>query len=125
MPKDENFWLGVDLDGTIAEHYWPHKGRYEETRIGDPIKPMVERVKSWLREGKTVKIFTARVSDRRGRDIMPIRAAIQSWCRTHIGMVLEVTCEKNYRMTQLWDDRAVGVIQNTGEPCCANHSRIK
>ena len=53
-------WIGVDLDGTLAEHYWPAKGDYDPTRIGDPIPMMVERVRGWLAEGREVRVFTAR-----------------------------------------------------------------
>ena len=50
-------WIGVDLDGTLAEYLgWQGMGH-----IGEPIAPMVERVKAWLAEGKDVRIFTARV----------------------------------------------------------------
>lgn len=50
-------WIGVDLDGTIAEYH----GWVSPTHIGAPIPKMVERVKVWLSEGKEVRIFTARV----------------------------------------------------------------
>ena len=37
-------WIGVDLDGTLAEYLgWQGMGH-----IGEPIAPMVERVKAWL-----------------------------------------------------------------------------
>jgi hypothetical protein len=29
---------------------------------------------------------------------------------------LEVTCVKDFAMIELWDDRAVGVLMNTGQP---------
>jgi len=64
-------WVGVDLDGTLAI--------YEGTiaSIGAPIPKMVERVKSWLRKGMDVRIFTARIShDPDGSQ----RAAIELWC---------------------------------------------
>lgn len=107
-------WIGVDFDGTLAEYtHW--RGA---DHCGAPIKPMVERVKAWLAEGKTVKVFTARVS----HDGTPERAdqafaaarAIQAWCREHIGQVLEITNVKDFAMVELWDDRAVQVEANTG-----------
>ena len=48
-------WIGVDLDGTLAE-YGEFKGLYV---IGDPIPKMVERVQRWLAEGWEVCIMTA------------------------------------------------------------------
>lgn len=100
-------WIGVDLDGTLA-HY---KHWISVDHIGAPVPIMVERVKRWLEEGRTVKIFTARVyGDQRETALVPI----QEWCQEHIGRVLEVTCTKDYGMIELWDDRAVQVEPNTG-----------
>lgn len=108
-------WIGVDLDGTLA-HY---EGWVNECHIGTPIPIMVDRVKTWLAEGREVKIFTARVWDDNGnRDVSPIRERIQAWCLMHIGRELEVTCQKDYGMIELWDDRAVRVVANTGIVCC-------
>lgn len=102
-------WIGVDLDGTLAE-YSHFEGA---TVIGKPIARMVARVKRWLEEGKTVKIFTARVSHG-PTEVEIVRRAIQSWCTEHIGRPLEVTNQKDWNMIELWDDRAVQVIPNTG-----------
>ena len=52
-------WIGVDLDGTLA-HYG---GWVEPERIGQPIAPMVARIKEWLGQGIEVRIFTARALD--------------------------------------------------------------
>lgn len=113
FPRYPNSWIGVDLDGTLARHErW-----VGELYIGDPIPAMVERVKEWLSRGWTVKILTARVCSNPGLRKEPItlvRGAIMEWTKKHIGAVLEVTCEKDYAMVELWDDRAVQVIPNTG-----------
>lgn len=101
-------WIGVDLDGTLA-HYDKWEG---PTVIGDPIPKMVERVKRWLAEGRTVKIFTARIS---GGEI-EVYVAIHDWSKKHIGQALDVTCKKDFEMDELWDDRAVQVEKNTGNP---------
>lgn len=103
-------WVGVDLDGTLA-HYTGWKG---VAHIGEPIAPMVERVKTWLAEGKEVRIFTARAW-RAEEDAI---AAINAWSEKYIGQQLPITCEKDYGMIELWDDRAVRVKMNMGEPCC-------
>lgn len=109
-------WIGVDLDGTLAE-YTTWKG---PQHIGAPIPAMVERVKAWLAEGRDVRIFTARVSHSgnfnvaRMIEIREAREAIYAWCREHIGRELPVTNVKDFRMTELWDDRAVAVEMNTG-----------
>lgn len=104
-------WIGVDLDGTLAA-YSSWQG---ELTIGAPVPKMVERVKVWLAAGREVRIFTARVYEAPGRDINPIRAAIQNWCFEHVGAFLPVTNVKDYQMIELWDDRAVQVIANSGE----------
>ena len=98
-------WIGVDLDGTVA-HY--ESKQFPE--IGRPIAPMVARIKAWLAEGVDVRIFTARVCDGDPETVL----AIQKWCAEHIGQVLPVTNVKDYAMVELWDDRAVQVIPNTG-----------
>jgi hypothetical protein len=51
-------WIGVDLDGTLAQ-YGKWAGIYY---IGKPIPLMMARVKKWLAQGKDIRIFTARVA---------------------------------------------------------------
>lgn len=111
---DNKGWIGVDLDGTLAEyHGW--KG---PEHIGAPVPAMVARVKRWLAEGKTVKIMTARGS--KGGTVNDVvdsllsSSAIKKWCERHLGQQLEITCSKDFDMIELWDDRAIGVIKNTG-----------
>lgn len=108
-------WIGVDFDGTLAYYdKWvgPH-------HCGAPIDSMVERVKTWLEDGHTVKIFTARVSIPDQAE--GARAAVTAWCIEHIGRALEVTCIKDTMMLELWDDRCVQVIKNTGETTCSSN----
>lgn len=96
-------WIGVDLDGTLAVY----DGWRGEDHIGEPIQPMVDLVIEWVAAGVDVRIFTARAAT---NDIKPIN----DWCQEHIGKVLPVTCVKDYGMVELWDDRCVQVIPNTG-----------
>lgn len=99
-------WIGVDLDGTLAE--------YNEWRgyshIGKIIPSMAVRVKTWLEEGKTVKIFTARAS---GGDIAITH--IHNWLEANGFPTLEVTNVKDFLMIELWDDRCISVETNTGK----------
>lgn len=81
---------------------------------------MLNRVKGWVAQGKCVKIFTARmhghgVDDLKGGKVDAL-TPIQEWCRKHVGKVLPVTNVKDFGMVELWDDRAVQVIPNTGKP---------
>lgn len=128
-------WIGVDFDGTLATY----DGWKGATVLGDPVPAMVERVKRWLSEGREVRIFTARAwpvtmavpeggddwtelsvlpgADlRRSNEAIDACAAITRWCEQHIGRALSITCVKDFGMVELWDDRAVQVHPNTGEP---------
>ncbi len=101
-------WVGVDFDATLAEYH----GYVPGGRFGDPIAPMMERVKAWLAEGVEVRIMTARAAD-------PDEARkVQDWCEFHGLPRLAVTDRKDFAMIELWDDRAVRVVANTGQPCC-------
>jgi len=105
-------WIGVDLDGTLAE-YDAWKGI---NHIGEPIPLMVDRVREWLYNGHDVRIFTSRVSvrDDPTRDASKARDVVEKWCEKHIGLELPVTNVKDFRMQSLWDDRVVQVQKNTG-----------
>jgi hypothetical protein len=114
MGSHSEGWIGVDFDGTLA-HYDHYRG---PGHVGEPIIPMVHRVKRWLLDGHDVRIFTARVShgpEFPERDVQPAIDAIEKWCRQHIGKVLPITNVKDYQMIELWDDRAIQVIANTGD----------
>jgi len=95
-------WVGVDLDGTLA-HYDRWRG---PNHIGVPVRRMRRRVVDWLAEGKDVRIFTAR-----SEESYP---AIRAWCLRQFGRELPITNQKDYGMVELWDDRAVQVVPNTG-----------
>jgi hypothetical protein len=81
---------------------------------------MLERVKAWLAQGIEVRILTARVSCARDYPwlVDEQRRLIEAWCLEHLGRELVVTCEKDFRMRELWDDRAVRVEVNTGRRIC-------
>ncbi len=102
--------IAVDLDGTLALY----DGWKGPAHIGEPIPKMLARVKAWLAQGIEVRILTARVSlDNPARDAsIP---AIAAWCRKHLGADLPLTSEKTYETIELWDDRAIQVIPNTGD----------
>lgn len=100
-------WIGVDLDGTLAKY---EAGKFNPNEVGDPVPEMVERVKKWLRQGKEVRIFTARACE---PELIP---PIKAWCKIHLGTELPVTNVKDWAMMELWDDRAVQVRMNKGTP---------
>lgn len=114
-------WIGVDLDGTLA-HWNPEI--FPE--IGAPIPRMVERVREWLAEGRDVRIFTARADvtihnpeaypEGMRADVFQAdqRLRIRAWCVEHLGRPLQITAIKDFQMIELWDDRAVQMVSNTG-----------
>lgn len=97
-------WIAVDLDGTLAEY----AGWQGPQNIGKPVPLMMERVKAWLAQGKTVKIFTARA-------YLPEQIPfVHTWLKENGLPELEVTNVKDFGMIELWDDRCVQVEPNTG-----------
>lgn len=130
----EGGWIGVDFDGTLAEYYdWVAWDQF-----GKPIPAMVERVRAWIAHGVDVRIVTARVglplTNRYNVGWSEINTVqinvckvtgteysnyqmvckIQDWTDTYVGKRLPVQCYKDYNMIELWDDRAMQVIANTG-----------
>jgi len=110
MNVTKDSWVGVDLDGTLAEeNEW-----VGPSHIGDPIPNMVNRVKEWLANGVDVRILTARVSANNvGRD--ESLAAIDKWTTAVFGQTLPCRACKDQYMIQLWDDRCVQVVHNKGD----------
>lgn len=102
-------WIGVDLDGTLARY----DGWKGATHVGEPIEPMMRRVRAWLDAGETVKIFTARVAIPEPDRSKVIRV-VHEWLEAHGLPRLDITNVKDLAMIELWDDRAVQVIFNTG-----------
>ena len=99
----------VDFDGTLAAN---NAGRWPEP--GLPIRPMVDRVKRWLREGHTVKIFTARLDETSAFLERCQVGIITDWCEREglvnlDGSALVITNRKGRDCDEIWDDRAVSV----------------
>lgn len=94
-----------DLDGTLA-HYAGWKG---PEHIGEPVPLMLKRVKRWLAEGTTVKLFTARANT---PECIP---HIRAWLDKHgLEAIKEITISKDFATSEIWDDRAHGVRPNMG-----------
>jgi NTP pyrophosphatase (non-canonical NTP hydrolase) len=124
----EKKWIGVDLDGTLAAY----DGWRSWREIGDPLWPMMHRVRHWVNVGNDVRIFTARVCF----DIDVCRvtgeeftraqmvSAIQDWCQRWALPRLPVTNVKDIYMAELWDDRAVQMVPNTGRTLAEEHAAV-
>ena len=114
---DKPGWIAVDLDGSLARY----DGWKGPSHIGEPLKPMVTRIRKALTGGADIRILTARVApggppDARGKALK----AIARWCKTHLGQEIPITWKKNREMIELWDDRAVQLVPNTGGKLRAN-----
>lgn len=99
-------WIGVDLDGTLAQ-YHGNMGK----RIGEPIAPMLEMVMALLASNIEVRIFTARASD---ANQLP---AIKGWLNRHGLGHCAVTNVKDFDCHLIVDDRAARAIWNQGQHC--------
>lgn len=97
-------WYAIDLDGSLAEYdVW----RGEE-HIGEPVPKMLERVKQWITEGKEVRVLTARAHSKENIKV------VREWLDKNGLPEVGVTNKKDFQMIELWDDRCVQVIPNTG-----------
>lgn len=117
-------WIGVDFDGTLVK--WGTGHNTNVMAIGEPIPRMVARVKAWLADGKDVRILTARVGPATDEECMVYgftnaehfamgqRMLIEPWCEEHLGQKLIITATKDFHMVELWDDRAVQLVPNSG-----------
>lgn len=103
-------WIGVDLDATLAVY----DGWHGALHIGAPIPLMVERIKKFIADGYTVKVFTARMSEPDEDVRKACVEAIGDWTEKHIGTRLAVTNVKDYSMLECFDDRIKQVVPNTG-----------
>jgi GNAT superfamily N-acetyltransferase/RNA:NAD 2'-phosphotransferase (TPT1/KptA family) len=111
MPEEKVWepWVGVDLDATLAQEL----SEFNPLIIGQPIPAMVDKVKNLIKSGKTVKVFTARLADEELRE--KIQMLIAAWTKRHIGVALDSTNEKDPGLELILDDKAQGVVPNTGE----------
>lgn len=113
-------WIGIDFDGTLVED----NGWEGADKCGKPIKPMVDRVKKWLLEGKDIQIVTARVSAP-VEELAIAKGFVEGWCKKMFGVVLPVRHDKDIYMLELWDDRCKQVIKNTGKLVEEEYAELK
>lgn len=104
-------WVGFDYDGTLFTHTTE-----DNPVVGEPIKPMIERLKTLLNQGIRCKILTARVSSIE-KNVQFQERVIRKSLVKEVGEKaanIEVTAEKDYLMMEFYDDRARQVIKDTG-----------
>lgn len=105
--------IAVDLDATLAYGMVP----YDPKRIGPPVLPMVLKVQRWLKQGKKVVILTARLNSKVHTPVQLkyTRRLIGAYTKRYVGQRLPSTAEKHPMMSQIYDDKAIQVIPNTGK----------
>lgn len=104
----EDGWIGVDFDKTLATH------QTGSGKIGEPIPEMVSKVKRWIREGKEVRIFTARGTVGSPFDRNEELMKLYEWIEDHLDEPIEITDRKDPEMIRLYDDRVVKIEANEG-----------
>lgn len=117
-------WIAVDFDGTLAEYH----GWTDQLDFGAPIPLMVARVREWLKMGLEVRVLTARFvpggfTTKGGTHYTEeeFQREMGDWTERHCGARLRATCTKDFYMIELWDDRAVQVVSNTGRTLAEEH----
>lgn len=124
-PQPPKGWVGVDLDGTLA-----HYEGWNDGAIGDPILCTLEKVRWLVERGWDIRIVTARAAKKSATPgVIPeldsdAVAKIQDWCEKHVGKRLPVQFWKDFQMIELWDDRALQFIPNTGIPLFQQAARV-
>jgi hypothetical protein len=108
-----NAWFGFDIDKTIAVDEGKIRGAY----IGAPIKPLIRRMKYYLRQGRNVAVVTARVHPSHS-DGPEQAAMIRTFLVKALGAdgaaKVAIRCDKDRHMIVLYDDRVEQVIPNKG-----------
>lgn len=106
-------WWGFDIDKTA----FTDEGGTRGGVIGEPIMPIIRRIKWFLRVGRKVSIVTARVhpseSDR-DEQIMTVRGALVKALGQDRANMIDIRSDKDRHMIDLYDDRAKQVIPNKG-----------
>jgi hypothetical protein len=94
--RSKLLWVGVDLDGTLAEPLWTPENPTSE--IGDPIPESIEKVHELVRAGYKIIIHTSRP--------WTDYQIIEQWL-THYGIPYkEIQCGKPLYAAYI-DDRAI------------------
>lgn len=101
--------IDVDLDGTLAEYHGWNNGE-----IGEPIPLMAMRIRRWQKQKIPIRILTARAATS-NKDRETQIKKISDWCFKYFGERFLVTAEKDSGTMEIWDDRAIQIIKNTGK----------
>ena len=101
--------IALDLDKTLAFH----ESKWGISKIGDPILPMVDKVKEWLSKGYKITIFTVRMNNT--GEVLETQIAMIKEFLIGAGLPnLPKTATKQRDFSHFVDDRAYHVERNTG-----------
>jgi hypothetical protein len=104
--------IALDFDKTLANHEsdWPLE------KIGEPIIPMLNKLKDWLNKGYKVSIFTARMSSDKTPEVRDAqRKIIEDFFQRHRLPKLPITANKHPEFSHFIDDRAYHAEPNMGQ----------
>lgn len=102
--------IALDFDKTLATH---EVGTGID-KVGEPILPMIELAKEWVKKGYEITIFTARMAHD-GPIALKQKAKIHKFLLDNGLPAFDVTCIKWGYFTHFVDDRAYHVDANTGK----------
>ena len=106
-------WWGFDVDKTA----FVDEGGTRGGVIGEPIMPIIRRIKHFLRTGRKVNIVTARVHPSepdREEQVLTVSRALDAVLGPEMASKIGIRSDKDRHMIDLYDDRAMQVIPNKG-----------
>lgn len=105
-------WVGIGLDGVLSEII-SYDQEWDDEKIGKPIEPMIQVVKSLIASNIDVRIFTFRVALSNPHRLKAARA-IRRWTLQHIGASLNSTSEIDALCVAVFLANAKQVVPNMG-----------
>lgn len=104
-PRQSLKWIGVDLDGTLADPIWTPQNPTAD--IGEPIHKNVMKVRQLADEGWKIIIHTSRSWTEYER--------IEAWLLHHLIPFKEIQCGKPLYAAYI-DDRAINADEADWHP---------
>jgi hypothetical protein len=78
--------------------------------VGRPVKAILKRIRAWREAGWEVRLITARACD---PDCLP---EVRKWLKRRKLTDMPITNRVDRYCVEIWDDRAIQVERNTGNP---------
>lgn len=103
--RDKLIWVGVDLDGTLAEPLWTPDNPTSE--IGDPIPESMEKVQELVSAGYKIIVHTSRP--------WTDYQIIEQWLNHYEIPFKEIQCGKPLYAAYI-DDRAINATESSWLP---------